>query len=770
MDFLTLTSSERIASNNRVVAVFLSVTPAVLLSAGFSCAIGSCLSATCLGIMLAVAAGVAIALGVLGFLPASKKVPLWIALAAASMALLCALLIPSARWGFYACANAVIARVNSIFGLYIPLVAGAGMLCEAVPLAVLAGVFAGALGWLFANLSVSWPTLLIIAICGTGSMALQLGDSAVSMALGVAGWLVQCRARELRGSTASLFQVLVGLGGLCAACGVLFALTASLVQPLPELSAMSASAVKAVQSVRFGEDTLPEGDLSQAVNMNEGESTALSLAASKTLGDDLLMKGFVGTTFDGVSWGRGDWMSYEGEWSGMREWLCQNGLTVAEQRAAFDAEAEREGGEPVEAVEISVYASGANRRYTYAPYTLRSLGGTGAMLTGSTILSMDLLPPKAYSEIVDNVSVNDVIADSSWLASSESDYAKSERVYAAFVRDNYLDVREEERDAVDAYLFSSDSWDAQATASNAAVISRVRTMMASLAGETENPPTYTGASSFVAWFLGSAHEGNSAYFATAATLAFRSQGIPARYVEGYRAADDQLATAVDAGVPLDLTAADAHAWTEIYLDGQGWTPVEVTPGYYSQTLDADKIINVGEAWSNGANDKTLDVGSVAGQAEDKHRKDVPVSHSIPVVAKVGIALICAVIAVLLALFVRRLALRAWRTRAIESDEQDICVPALYGYLALVMKRGGVDVFDETKPLDCLDAFAAVFPEIDPWEYRRAIQLHQAYAFGGRQLKPNELRTLRRFTERLHRSMPTSQNVVERFRRYMLYAL
>lgn len=770
MNFVTLTSTERIASNGRIVAMFLSVAPAVLLSAGFCCTIARCLSATYMGIMLAVAVGVAVALGALGVLMASKKAPLWIALAAASVALLCALLIPSARWGFYACVNTVIARVNSICELYIPLVADAGLLCEAVSLAVLAGMFAGSLAWLFANLSVSWPTLLIIVICGSASMALQLGDSAMSMTLGVAGWLVQCRADELRGSTVGLPQVLFGLGGLCVACGVLFALTVALVQPLPALSALSASAVRAVQGVRFGDDSLPEGDLSQAADMNEGESTTLSLAASKTLGDDLLMKGFVGTTFDGMSWGRGDWMSYEGEWSGMREWLRQNGLTVAEQRAAFDTETEREGGEPVEAVEISVNASGANRRYTYAPYTLRSLSGADAMLTGSTMLSMDPLPSKTYSVTVDNVPSDDVIADSSWLASSKSDYAKSERVYAAFVRDKYLDLPEEERDAVNTYLFSSDSWDAGANVSDTAVISRVRTMLASLAGQTDNPPTYTGATSFVAWFLGTAHEGNSAYFATAATLAFRSQGIPARYVEGYQAADDQLDAAVGAGVALNLTAADAHAWTEIYLDGQGWTPVEVTPGYYSQTLDADKIIDVGEAWSNGANDKTLDAGSVAGQAEDKHREDVPVMYNIPVVAKVGVSLIGTAIAALLALFVCRFVLRARRTRAIESDEQDICVPALYGYLALVMNQSGLDAFDETKPLDCLDTFAAVFPQIDPWEYRRAIQLHQAYAFGGRQLKPNELRTLRRFTERLHRSMPVPQTVIERFRRYMLHAL
>ena len=35
MDFVTLASTERITSNSRVVAVFLSVVPAVLLSAAF---------------------------------------------------------------------------------------------------------------------------------------------------------------------------------------------------------------------------------------------------------------------------------------------------------------------------------------------------------------------------------------------------------------------------------------------------------------------------------------------------------------------------------------------------------------------------------------------------------------------------------------------------------------------------------------------------------------------------------------------------------------
>ena len=392
------------------------------------------------------------------------------------------------------------------------------------------------------------------------------------------------------------------------------------------------------------------------------------------------------------------------------------------------------------------------------------------MLTGSTITCSGLMPSKTYTVIVDNVPAASAITDSTWLASSGSAYAKSERVYASFVREHYLDIDDDERSAVEEYLFASDSWDANANVSEAAVISRVRTMLSTLASDTDNPPTYTGTESFTKWFLGTAHEGNSAYFATVATLAFRSQGIPARYVEGYRASDEQIARAHRSGSALNLTAADAHAWTEVYLDGQGWTPIEVTPGYYSQTLDADKIVDVGEAWSNGTDDSTLDVGAVAGKAEKKRNKATVGERKAPVMARVGAAALVCVALAALALLVRMLALRHRRARDLANDDQDICIPALYSFLVLVMEQSGVTSFDETKPLECLDAFAEVFPTVDPWEYRRVIQLHQAYTFGGHVLKPSELRTLRRFSERLHQNMPAPKNVIERFRRCVLHAL
>ena len=380
------------------------------------------------------------------------------------------------------------------------------------------------------------------------------------------------------------------------------------------------------------------------------------------------------------------------------------------------------------------------------------------------------MPSATYAVVMDDVPAASAITDSTWLASSESVYAKSERVYASFVREHYLDIDDDERSAVEEYLFASDNWDTNANVSDAAVISRVRTMLSTLASDTDCPPAYTGSAAFAKWFLGTAHEGNSAYFATVATLAFRSQGIPARYVEGYRASDEQIARAHRSGSALNLTAADAHAWTEVYLDGQGWTPVEVTPGYYSQSLDADRIVDVGEAWSNGTDDSTLDVGAVTGKAEKKRDKATVNERNVPVMIRVGAAALALVALVALALFIRMLAVRHRRARDLANDDQDICIPALYSYLVLVMEQSGVAAFDETKPFECLDSFAEIFPAIDPWEYRRVIRLYQAYVFGGHVLKPNELRTLRRFAERLRQNMPAPKNVIERFRRCVLHAL
>lgn len=76
-------------------------------------------------------------------------------------------------------------------------------------------------------------------------------------------------------------------------------------------------------------------------------------------------------------------------------------------------------------------------------------------------------------------------------------------------------------------------------------------------------------SNVVIAFLEHYKEGVCRHYAAAATLLFRSLGIPARYTVGFHAEGSAGRTTVVKG-------SDAHAWVEVYVDGLGWQKVEVT--------------------------------------------------------------------------------------------------------------------------------------------------------------------------------------------------
>ena len=62
------------------------------------------------------------------------------------------------------------------------------------------------------------------------------------------------------------------------------------------------------------------------------------------------------------------------------------------------------------------------------------------------------------------------------------------------------------------------------------------------------------------------------HYASAMTVPSRALGVPARLVLGYRAGN---ARASDGSYLV--TNRNLHAWTEVYLDGVGWLPIDVTP-------------------------------------------------------------------------------------------------------------------------------------------------------------------------------------------------
>jgi transglutaminase-like putative cysteine protease len=78
----------------------------------------------------------------------------------------------------------------------------------------------------------------------------------------------------------------------------------------------------------------------------------------------------------------------------------------------------------------------------------------------------------------------------------------------------------------------------------------------------------------VDWFLFDAKIGYCEQFATAETLMLRSLGIPARLATGYSTGD------YDPVLNQSIVREhDAHAWVEVWFQGQGWVPVDPSPGF-----------------------------------------------------------------------------------------------------------------------------------------------------------------------------------------------
>ncbi len=152
--------------------------------------------------------------------------------------------------------------------------------------------------------------------------------------------------------------------------------------------------------------------------------------------------------------------------------------------------------------------------------------------------------------------------------------------YREFVYDTYLQVPQELRAGLQAFLTRArravDTYPLLTGPGNGAysrtmgAASEVAALLdATTQYDLQTPVTPQG-EDFVLYFLNTSHRGYCMHYASAATLLLRLQGIPARYVSGYLT---QLPDTLQVTVP----DSSAHAWVEIYLDGYGWYPVEMTP-------------------------------------------------------------------------------------------------------------------------------------------------------------------------------------------------
>ncbi len=149
--------------------------------------------------------------------------------------------------------------------------------------------------------------------------------------------------------------------------------------------------------------------------------------------------------------------------------------------------------------------------------------------------------------------------------------------YRDYAADAYTELPEE--DLSEVYAALPENLLAQKNPTTAleqlALLSALQEWLASETTYTISPGKTPATRDFVSFFLLENKQGYCMHYATAGTILARYLGIPARYCEGYLVNED----AENDGTTYTLTDEQSHAWCEVYLDGYGWVPFEMTPGY-----------------------------------------------------------------------------------------------------------------------------------------------------------------------------------------------
>lgn len=328
-------------------------------------------------------------------------------------------------------------------------------------------------------------------------------------------------------------------------------------------------------------NAMPEGDFENLGAFDKNDAQALEIAMEKP--QKLYLKGFVGEVYNGMGW-------EEIENEDLAEYaedfyiLHRNGFFG---QSAVASTLEATGKQEYSAMSIKNLSACSKRAYlpyAVANYSFDSLE-IGDANTDSAGKSYEIscIPGglsewyKAQVELSEKQDTDETV----------DEHLANEQLYREFAKANYLGITEEAYAAIDRIFADSEA----ETATE--IISEILLYL-------EKGVTYdedfssNGGTDFAAFFLEKSARGYSVHYATAVTLMLRYFGIPARYAEGYFLPAEEAAE-YESGETIILTENHAHAWAEYYLEGVGWIPFEVTPGYMDDELEKAAFSTNGES-------------------------------------------------------------------------------------------------------------------------------------------------------------------------------
>lgn len=282
--------------------------------------------------------------------------------------------------------------------------------------------------------------------------------------------------------------------------------------------------------------------------------------------------------YDGRMYLRGSSLAgYEnGVWTAMTDEVFQDAVQDLSPRVLFFPAMSAEHG-PEHTVTVNNV--GAVGNCVYAPYflTVQGLEENGMTMVNDSLLarrqgrwthtlSFVELPRPRTSAQTGDVTVR---------FTTERNTANFGR-YPQFVFDHYLDVPQDCRDNLsqlcwDNGIYGPVFWGAVGgTIGPIDTAEQIAALLAERCDYDISAPPAPQGTDPVLYFLNESRRGYCMHYASAAALMLRSLGIPARYVSGFTAD-------CRPGQRVDVPDRASHAWVEVWVDGFGWYPVEVTP-------------------------------------------------------------------------------------------------------------------------------------------------------------------------------------------------
>ncbi|MBQ7937178.1 MAG: transglutaminase domain-containing protein [Oscillospiraceae bacterium] len=520
------------------------------------------------GLLIGVAAAVCV-------LFSGKKIGRFAPLAVSAICIAAVFAIPVLRNGFLVLGNELLEFLTAASGrIYLPFeVSG-----ENLP--------AGSLLFLLVAICVLIKNPVVLAFAGTLTAAgLLIGFLSTDFwflffLFGIAGivfnaFLPFFGRKTTAESAVSVFEV-------PAACVLICAVLINFV-PAGFGENVRSFAEKTAHSVVFDSKTnaMPEGDFENLGAFDKNDAPALEITMEKP--QKLYLKGFAGEVYNGYGWeeiANKDIAEYAEDFY----ILHQNGFFG---QSAVSSALEATGKQEYSAMSIKNLSACSKR--AYLPYAVSNAGFNNLEIGGANTDSfgksyeISYIPGglsewyKAQVELSEKQDTDETV----------DEHLANEQLYREFVKANYLGITEEAYDAIDRIFADSKA----ATATE--IISEILIYL-------EKGVTYdedfssNGGTDFAAFFLEKSARGYSVHYATAATLMLRYFGIPARYAEGYFLPAKEAAE-YESGETIILTENHAHAWAEYYLEGVGWIPFEVTPGYMDDELEKAAFSTNGES-------------------------------------------------------------------------------------------------------------------------------------------------------------------------------